>query len=107
MLAAGELSVEAGGGPHGDETVLRYFDHVFPVRPGTESLDLPELVAAQHYRLCDWREGGSRLNYRRFFDVTTLAAVRVEDADVFDHTHRLLLEEFRRRHDRRVPDRPP
>ena len=94
VLAAGELSVEGGGGPHGHETVLRYFDHVFPVRPGTESLDVADLVAAQHYRLCDWREGGSRLNYRRFFDVTTLAAVRVEDPDVFHHTHRLLLEEF-------------
>jgi (1->4)-alpha-D-glucan 1-alpha-D-glucosylmutase len=95
VLAAGELSVEAGGGPHGNETVLRYFDHAFPVRPGTEALELPDLVAAQRYRLCDWHEGGSRLNYRRFFDVTTLAAVRVEDDDVFDHTHRLLLEEFR------------
>jgi (1->4)-alpha-D-glucan 1-alpha-D-glucosylmutase len=95
VLAAGELSVEGGGGPHGNETVLRYFDHVFPVRPGTESFTLPELVAAQRYRLCDWREGGSRLNYRRFFDVTSLAAVRVEDDDVFHHTHRLLLEEFR------------
>lgn len=95
VLAAGELAVEAGEGPHGNETVLRYFDHVFPVRPGTETLDLPELVAAQRYRLCDWHEGGSRLNYRRFFDVTTLAAVRVEIDDVFHHTHRLLLEEFR------------
>lgn len=95
VLAAGELAVEAGGGPHGNETVLRYFDHVFPVRPGTEALDLPALVAAQRYRLCDWHEGGSRLNYRRFFDVTTLAAVRVEDDEVFDRTHRLLLEEFR------------
>jgi (1->4)-alpha-D-glucan 1-alpha-D-glucosylmutase len=94
-LAGGELTVEDGGGPHGTDTVLRYFDHVFPVRPGTEHLDLPELVAAQRYRLCDWREGASRLNYRRFFDVTTLAAIRVEDDDVFDHTHRLLLEEFR------------
>ncbi|GAA2168736.1 malto-oligosyltrehalose synthase [Pedococcus bigeumensis] len=94
VLAAEELSVEPGGGPHGDETVLRYFDHVFPVRSGTESLGLADLVAAQHYRLCDWRQGGSRLNYRRFFDVTTLAAVRVEDPDVFHHTHRLLLEEF-------------
>jgi (1->4)-alpha-D-glucan 1-alpha-D-glucosylmutase len=94
VLADGELSTEGGGGPHGNETVLRYFEHVFPVRPGTEGLDLADLVAAQRYRLCDWREGGSRLNYRRFFDVATLAAVRVEDDDVFDHTHRLLLEEF-------------
>ncbi len=95
VLAAGELSLAKDGGRHGDEVVLRYYDHVFPVRPGTESLELADLVAAQCYRLCDWREGGTRLNYRRFFDVTTLAAIRVEDADVFDQSHRLLLEEFR------------
>ena len=95
VVAAAELSLAADGGPHGDETVLHYFDHVFPVRPGTEALPLSELVGAQCYRLCDWREGTTRLNYRRFFDVTTLAAVRVEEPDVFDHSHRLLLEEFR------------
>jgi (1->4)-alpha-D-glucan 1-alpha-D-glucosylmutase len=94
VLDDGELTVEQGGGPHHDETVLRYHDHEFPVRVGSESLPVADLVAAQHYRLCDWREGGHRLNYRRFFDVTTLAAVRVEDEDVFHHTHRLLLEEF-------------
>ncbi|HEV7196362.1 MAG TPA: malto-oligosyltrehalose synthase, partial [Pedococcus sp.] len=95
VLEAGELTVAHSRGRHSDETVLTYYDHEFPVRPGTESLELAELVAAQWYRLCDWREGGSRLNYRRFFDVTTLAAVRVEDDHVFDETHRLLLEEFR------------
>ncbi|HEV7172518.1 malto-oligosyltrehalose synthase [Pedococcus sp.] len=95
VLAAGELSLDKDGGRHGDEVVVRYYDHVFPVRPGTESLELADLVAAQCYRLCDWREGGTRLNYRRFFDVTTLAAIRVEDPEVFDQSHRLLLEEFR------------
>ncbi len=98
-LAAGELTVVDGdatgdGDAVGDAPVLRYYDHVFPVRPGTEGLPLAELVAAQHYRLSDWREGGEHLNYRRFFDVTTLAAVRVELDDVFDATHRLLLEAF-------------
>ena len=42
-----------------------------------------------------WRTGGSatsELNYRRFFDVDTLAAVRVEDPEVFDATHGLLLD---------------
>ena len=91
-LSNAELSVDGAGGPEGDETVLRYYDHEFPVRPGTEGLELPELVDAQAYRLCHWREGGGRLNYRRFFDVTTLTAVRVEDPEVFDATHRLLLE---------------
>ena len=95
VLAAGELILAPDGGHLRDEVVLRYFDHEFPVRAGTEMLDLTDLVAAQCYRLCDWREGTSRLNYRRFFDVTTLAAVRVEEPDVFEHSHRLLLEELR------------
>ncbi|GAB3447738.1 malto-oligosyltrehalose synthase [Phycicoccus ginsengisoli] len=94
VLASGELTVSRDGGPHGDEWVVRYHDHAFPVAEGTEELDLPELLAAQHYRLADWREGGTRLNYRRFFDVTSLAAIRVEDPDVFDATHRLLLDAF-------------
>ncbi|NUT90987.1 MAG: malto-oligosyltrehalose synthase, partial [Saccharothrix sp.] len=37
----------------------------------------------EHYRLVFWRRGNAELNYRRFFDITTLAAVRVEDPEVF------------------------
>jgi (1->4)-alpha-D-glucan 1-alpha-D-glucosylmutase len=92
VLADGELSVAADGGAGADEPVLRYYDHEFPLRPGTEALPVEEAVGAQHYRLADWREAATRLNYRRFFDVTTLIAVRVEDPDVFDATHALLLE---------------
>lgn len=92
VLADGELSVDASGGEGGDEWVLRYYDHEFPVRPGTEKLGLAELVDAQCYRLAHWRQGGDELNYRRFFDVTTLAAVRVEDPEVFEATHALLVD---------------
>lgn len=91
-LAAGELTVTQDGGAGGDEPVLRYYDHEFPVALGTESLPLTELVEAQPYRLAFWQDGGERLNYRRFFDVTSLIAVRVEEPDVFDATHRLLLD---------------
>lgn len=73
------------------QTVLRYFDHVFPVRPGTQDLPLVELVERQHYRLAFWRVGDEELNYRRFFDVGSLVAVRVEDERVFDATHELIL----------------
>ncbi len=43
--------------------------------------------ARQHYRLTSWKRGAAELTYRRFFDVSTLAAVRVEDPEVFAATH--------------------
>jgi (1->4)-alpha-D-glucan 1-alpha-D-glucosylmutase len=88
VLGGDELTLDSSG----DEPLLRYYDHVFPVRPGTESLPLAELVDRQWYRLAHWRVADEELNYRRFFDVDTLAAVRVEDPEVFDATHELLLE---------------
>ena len=94
VLAAGELTVDTVEVPGlaGPQTVLRYWDHLFPVRPGTEHLPLAELVDRQHYRLAYWRVADEELNYRRFFDVGTLAAVRVEDHAVFDATHGLLVD---------------
>ncbi len=74
------------------EPVLRYFDHRFPVAEGTESLPLEELLEAQHYRLADWRAAASELNYRRFVDITSLIGVRVEDPEVFDATHAVIVE---------------
>ena len=61
-------------------------------RPGDPaSFDmLHELLEAQPYRLASWRTAADEINYRRFFDVNTLAAVRVEDAFVFDAIHALL-----------------
>ena len=87
----GELLLATDGGPTGVDHVLRYYGHEFPVAPGTEELPLAELVEAQAYRLSSWREAGDALNYRRFFDVTSLVAVRVEDPVVFMATHALLL----------------
>jgi (1->4)-alpha-D-glucan 1-alpha-D-glucosylmutase len=94
VLDAGELALDAAGGPGSDELVLRYYDHQFPVRPGTEQLPLDDLVDRQWYRLAHWRVADEELNYRRFFDVDTLAAIRVERPEVFEATHRLLLELF-------------
>jgi (1->4)-alpha-D-glucan 1-alpha-D-glucosylmutase len=90
-VRSGELVLAADGGPTGSEHVLRYYDAEFPVAPGTEELPLGELLDAQAYRLSSWREAGDALNYRRFFDVTSLVAVRVEDPVVFMATHALLL----------------
>ncbi len=77
--------------PAAPEPVLRYDDHVLPVRPGTRDLPLPELLDAQHYRLADWHLAATELNWRRFFDVTSLIAVRVEDPAVFEATHEVIL----------------
>lgn len=53
--------------------------------------DLAAVVAEQHYRPMFWRDGANRLNYRRFFDITDLAGLRVEEPAVFDAVHRLPL----------------
>ncbi|MGH4006670.1 MAG: malto-oligosyltrehalose synthase [Pseudonocardiaceae bacterium] len=66
---------------------LRYHERAFPVAPGT--VGNPQQVhEAQHYRLVSWRADPG---YRRFFAVSELAAVRVEDPEVFAATHREVL----------------
>jgi (1->4)-alpha-D-glucan 1-alpha-D-glucosylmutase len=53
---------------------------------------LDELLNAQSYRLAFWRVAAEEINYRRFFDVNDLAAIRVELPKVFDAVHRLVFE---------------
>lgn len=50
---------------------------------------LEQVLQGQAYRLADWRVAGDDVNYRRFFDVNTLAAVRMENQEVFDAAHAL------------------
>jgi malto-oligosyltrehalose synthase len=88
VLAAGELTLDRDD-PRGP--VVRYYDRAFPVAPGTESLPIAGLVAAQHYELADWRDGPERINYRRFFDITDLVSLHQENPAVFDATHRAIL----------------
>ncbi|CUR56643.1 Maltooligosyl trehalose synthase [metagenome] len=70
-----ESAIEVG------EDEVRYHDQRFPLAPGTTTLE------EQHYELVNWRAADEDLNYRRFFAVNTLAAVRVEDPEVFAETH--------------------
>jgi len=67
-----------------DGDVLRYYEHAFPLAPGTAGGTPQQVHDAQHYRLMSWR---ADVGYRRFFAVSDLAAVRVEDPEVFDATH--------------------
>ncbi|SDN03567.1 malto-oligosyltrehalose synthase [Actinomyces ruminicola] len=97
-LTDGDFTIDRRAIPtepeRGQQWVLRYYDHVFPLAEGTHDLPLPELLQQQHYRLAYWRVGDEELNYRRFFDIATLAAVRVEDPQVFAGSHALVLELF-------------
>ena len=69
----------------GGEPELHFYEHRFPLAPGTEDGTAQEVHDRQHYRLVHWRE--PLLGYRRFFTVTGLAGLRQEDPEVFDATH--------------------
>jgi (1->4)-alpha-D-glucan 1-alpha-D-glucosylmutase len=90
-VLGGRLGAEIGR-LKADGDVLRYYDHVFPLREGTAGLPLPELLDAQWYRPAWWRLARTDLNYRRFFSISELIGVRVEDPEVFTATHAKLLE---------------
>ncbi len=66
---------------------LRMFDPNDP--GGRERLHL--LLQEQNYRLAWWRAATDEINWRRFFDVTSLAGLRVENPRVFEATHELIL----------------
>jgi len=67
---------------------------IFNGTPGdARSFDpLDALLEAQSYRLAFWRVAAEEINYRRFFAINELAAIRQEDPSVFAATHQLLLE---------------
>ena len=96
VLADGEITVGREVVPQADgssipQTVVRYYDHVLPVAAGTEHLGLADLLDRQWYRLAYWKVSDEELNYRRFFDVDTLAGLQVELPHVFAATHDTLL----------------
>ncbi|MEA3146493.1 MAG: (1-_4)-alpha-D-glucan 1-alpha-D-glucosylmutase, partial [Verrucomicrobiota bacterium] len=53
---------------------------------------LDKLLDAQAYRLSYWKVAAEEINYRRFFDVNDLAAIRVENPVVFDTIHKFIFE---------------
>lgn len=104
-----DIDWEAGGGklllpvlpgPVGGELaglrvadgMLHHGEQIFPLAAGTRELPLPALLDAQHYRPAWWRLGRTELNYRRFFTISELIGLRVEDPEVFAATHGKILE---------------
>jgi (1->4)-alpha-D-glucan 1-alpha-D-glucosylmutase len=61
-----------------------------PARAAPEVTNLHQLLERQHFRLTHWRLAATDLNYRRFFDVSSLAGLRVEDAATFAAIHGLV-----------------
>ncbi|MEA3018609.1 MAG: (1-_4)-alpha-D-glucan 1-alpha-D-glucosylmutase [Actinomycetota bacterium] len=98
VLEAGELRLAR----RGDKVVVTYFDRWFPLAPGTHGDDIDVLNAdvdaldavleQQHYRLAWWRTAKDEVDYRRFFDIDSLAALRMEDEIAFEETHALVLQ---------------
>ena len=68
------------------QETLRTFNGTGGDPSGFDLLDA--LLHDQVYRLAFWRVAGEEINYRRFFDVTQLAALRIEDPEVFERVHR-------------------
>jgi (1->4)-alpha-D-glucan 1-alpha-D-glucosylmutase len=110
VLEAGEIRVVLEDG----ELVVRYHEHVFPVDPASVGPELAgageaavsdaalarlnadadaldALLERKNYRLSYWRAAGRDLGYRRFFDITHLAGLRVEDPAVFNDSHARIL----------------
>jgi malto-oligosyltrehalose synthase len=94
-LADGELKLAEA--PDG-EWVLRYFDHTLPIAPdsvsdigGNASVErLHAVLERQHFRLAWWRTAPDEINWRRFFDITELVGLRMEEPEVFEATHATL-----------------
>jgi (1->4)-alpha-D-glucan 1-alpha-D-glucosylmutase len=70
---------------------LRYYEHRYPIAPGTDEGSPAAVHDRQHYRLISFRRADTAQNYRRFFAETDLASLRVEDPAVFDATHAEIL----------------
>ncbi len=77
--------------PFGKATVEAILEIVNGTRGEPRSFDLlHRLLEAQAYRLAHWRVSAEEINYRRFFDINDLVGLRMENPQVFAHTHRLL-----------------
>lgn len=104
VLESGRLKLVIHDGGY----AVSYGEHLFPIRPedqaeiaavgveafrDTETLDA--LLSRQNFVLDWWRNAGDRINWRRFFDITQLAAVRMEEPEAFAAKHAVALRLYR------------
>jgi (1->4)-alpha-D-glucan 1-alpha-D-glucosylmutase len=102
VISRDEITVATGD----DGPGIRYFDRTFPVADDSTTPELladaqsgdadrrrhaiADILGAQHYELVHWKTTATEIGYRRFFDVTGLAGLRVELPEVFDASHSLV-----------------
>ncbi|MDB5394312.1 MAG: treY [Rhodospirillales bacterium] len=106
VLQSGDLKLvrdKASG-----KVAVAYHHHRFPIRPEDREAvgddlarydngeALHELLERQNFRLAWWRTAGDQINWRRFFDITELAGLRIERPEVFDAVHHLIFDLYRR-----------
>lgn len=101
-LKNGDISIKAD--PKTGKPAMAYFDSYYPLTPEswdenkaatlqlTDKAAIAELHKRQPWRLMCWRSAPRDLSYRRFFEITGLVGVRVEEKSVFDDSHQLILE---------------
>ncbi|QRM46420.1 malto-oligosyltrehalose synthase [Rhizobium sp. BG4] len=91
-LADGELQIVTD--QNTGERSLAYFETHLPLHPDSlaETGDIARLHEVQHWRLTHWKTAAAHLSYRRFFEVTGLVGLRVEDEAVFEDSHRVVLD---------------
>lgn len=102
MLENGEIAIKPD--PATGKPTFAYYDNYYPLAPATwqgreaeilaltDKAAIADLHERQPWKLMSWRDAARSLSYRRFFEVTGLVGMRVEDKTVFDDTHRLILE---------------
>ncbi|RWX78947.1 malto-oligosyltrehalose synthase [Neorhizobium lilium] len=102
VIEAGDIAVKKD--PKTGKPAFAYYETFYPLSPPTyegreaellaitDEADILAIHEEQPYRLMSWRDAPKDLSYRRFFEITGLVGVRVEDPEVFDDTHRLILE---------------
>ncbi|MCB2236444.1 malto-oligosyltrehalose synthase [Salmonella enterica subsp. diarizonae] len=90
--------------PATGKPAFAYYENYYPLAPATwqgreaeilaltDKAAIADLHERQPWKLMSWRDAAHSLSYRRFFEVTGLVGMRVEDKTVFDDTHRLILE---------------
>ncbi|WP_369825879.1 malto-oligosyltrehalose synthase [Achromobacter sp. HZ34] len=66
--------------------------HAYDTNTSTGRERLHELLELQAYRLAWWRSAADEINWRRFFEITDLIGVRVEQPEVFDAVHGMVLD---------------